>query len=81
MTTFSKIVMIDCQVAGVAGDMFLGALLDLGDDVAGGRCDNDIYVRAVGYGLNLGTGGLHRQGVNLELAVDRCANFIDPCRQ
>ncbi len=30
MTEFSKIVVIDAQAAGVAGDMILGALLDLG---------------------------------------------------
>jgi len=30
MAKFSKIVIVDCQVAGVSGDMMLGALLDLG---------------------------------------------------
>ncbi len=30
MVEFSKIVIVDCQVAGVSGDMMLGALLDLG---------------------------------------------------
>jgi hypothetical protein len=33
MTKFSKIVTIDCQVAGISGDMMLGALLDLGANV------------------------------------------------
>ena len=32
MQSIKKITIIDCQVAGISGDMFLGALLDLEAD-------------------------------------------------